>query len=180
MPAQSMQGSFVWWSKTTRDARRLAERRALPERCMMRKSVLGSFTWWRTTVHQMRARTLALRLFDKAFSHWARKSSTTAFLWWRRFTAIARDAAATRACDSSKLHKRPPTRNTARPSLDDRGAALGQDVRRQVSFEWWHRARRCESRRGPKISRDATVTTILHVVGPTVVRGGLFVVAKGD
>ena len=48
------------------------------------------------TVDQMRARTLALRLFDKAFSHWARKSSTTAFLWWRRFTAIARDAEAQR------------------------------------------------------------------------------------
>ena len=100
---QSVQGSFFWWSRTTRDARRLEERRALAmklfvealQRCM-RKSVHGSFTWWRTTVQQMRARTLALRLFDKAFSHWARKSSTTAFLWWRRFTAIERDAEATR------------------------------------------------------------------------------------
>ena len=36
------------------------------------------------------------------------------------------------ACGSSKLHKRPPTRNTAPPNYGNRGAALGQDVRRRV------------------------------------------------
>ena len=53
-------------------------------------------------------------LFDKAFSHWARKSSTTAFLWWRRFAAIERDAEAQRL-HLLEAEQAATTRNTALP-----------------------------------------------------------------
>ena len=100
--------------------------------------------------------------------------STTAFLWWRRFAAIERDAEAQRL--------RLLEAEQAATDAKHRAAQLLEIVARR-----WARtcvdgsrssggtaARPSKSRRGPTIPRDVTDTALIYAVGAEIGRRGLF------